>query len=61
MKTFPYIPEELFKALEEAFPDRLPSDPKIGVQEYAALVGQQAVIRFLRTRLASQQKPERNL
>ena len=60
MKTFPYIPEELFKALEEAFPDRLPTD-QLEPQQFAALIGRQQVIRFLRTRLASQQKPERNL
>jgi hypothetical protein len=60
MKTFPYIPEELFKALEEAFPDRLPAD-HIETHHFAVLIGQQQVIRFLRARLALQQKPERNL
>lgn len=60
MKTFPYIPEELFKALEEAFPDRLPGD-HLDPQYFPVLIGRQQVIRFLRMRLAAQQKPERNL
>ena len=61
MKAFPYVPEELLKAVEEAFPDKLPLDPKIEPQEFAALIGRQSVIRFLRSRFEAQQRPERSL
>lgn len=58
---FPFVPPDLVKALEEAFPDRLPQDPNIAPAEFAALVGRQSVIRFLRHKLDLQEQPQRSL
>lgn len=61
MRTqFPFVPPDLLRALEEAFPDKLPSDPQTVPAEFSALVGEQRVIRFLRHRLALQEAPMRN-
>ena len=44
---FPPVPEELLKALEATFPDRLPAAPTSS-ERVAELVGQQQVIRLMR-------------
>lgn len=58
---FPYVPPDLVRALEEAFPDKLPQDPTITPAEFAALIGRQSVIRFLQHRLDQQEQPHRSL
>jgi len=44
---FPEVPEGLLKALEAAFPDRLP-DHVPSIDDVGVRVGQQRVIRLLR-------------
>lgn len=58
---FPFVPPELVKALVEAFPDKLPTDPTLTQAEFAALVGQQTVIRFLKHKLLLQEQPHRSI
>lgn len=57
---FPFVPPDLVTALEQAFPDRLPSDPSVPQHEVAALIGRQSVIRFLKHKLALQEEPHRS-
>lgn len=45
---FPVVPIDLLKALEEKFPDTLPDDPKVSLDDFRLLQGCQRVIRFLR-------------
>ena len=49
IKTFPHIPEDLLKALEEIYPNTLPENPNISLSEVNRLQGEQSVIKFLRT------------
>jgi hypothetical protein len=58
--AFPFIPEELFKALEAAFPNALPWDANMPHPEMCALIGQQQVLAFLRAKRDQQQRPERS-
>jgi hypothetical protein len=58
---FPFVPPDLVKALEEAFPDRLPDDPAIPPAEFAALIGRQSIIRFLQRKLEQQEQTHRSL
>lgn len=55
-KRFPSIPEDLLKALEEVYPDKLPDDTSITLNEVNVLQGQQQVIRFLRAQFERQNK-----
>lgn len=55
-KRFPSIPEDLLKSLEEVYPDKLPDDTSITLNEVNVLQGQQQVIRFLRTQFERQNK-----
>lgn len=53
MANFPVVPDDLLKALEKAFPDKLPR----GVPDQAAvgvLVGQQKVLDLLRVHHSKQ-------
>lgn len=52
MKTerFPNVPRELLVALEKRFPNILPVDPHITINEVNIRQGQQEVIRLLRSR-----------
>lgn len=45
---FPPVPQALIERLEEMFPNRLPQDPEPS-EETARRIGQQDVIRKLRT------------
>jgi hypothetical protein len=58
---FPFVPDDLLRALEKAFPDRLPRDPLTPPSEVTARMGEQRVLDFLRSRLTLQQRPERSL
>lgn len=53
MKKFPVVPDDLLKALEEAFPDKAPRGA-LTLQQYAALSGEQRVMDFIRHRHAQQ-------
>lgn len=55
-KRFPSIPEDLLKALEEVYPDKLPDDTNITLNEVNVLQGQQQVVRFLRAQFERQNK-----
>ena len=55
-EAFPFIPGDLFKALSEAFPDQIPSTHDLSQADFARLVGQQEVIRFLRTKFRLQEE-----
>lgn len=59
MKQFPHVPEALLRALEERFPDRLPDFP-VDAGDQGVLVGQQRVIRFLRSQLEQQAEAAMN-
>jgi hypothetical protein len=58
---FPFVSPEIVKALEEAFPNKLPSDPDILPTQFASLIGQQSVIAYLRRRLTEQEQFHRSL
>lgn len=60
-KPFPYIPEEVLRALEEVFPDRLPRDPLTPREVVASQTGQQQVLDHLRAQLAKQQVSHRSI
>ena len=47
-KGFPSVPEDLLRALEERFPDRLPDDPNVSIEMVRREQGAQSVIAFLR-------------
>ena len=53
-KGFPRIPEDLFRALEEAYPNRLSDDPKITLEDIRYAQGQQQVVTFLRRHFEGQ-------
>lgn len=56
-KEFPPVPLALIEELEKRFPDRIPD--KVPTQERAGvLVGQQAVVRFLRREFEKQNNPK---
>ena len=55
LEPFPDVPPELLEGLAVRFPDKLPAGP-VSEAELARLVGQQSVVRFLRSHLASQMK-----
>lgn len=61
VKDFPYIPEDMMRALEAAFPDKAPRNPDLSAGAVGMMAGQQSVLDFLRHRLSLQQQPERNL
>lgn len=48
MKKFPVVPDELMKALEEAFPDRAPRDAKMTQVDLGVVIGQQKVMDLIR-------------
>lgn len=48
MKNFPYVPEELLRALEQIFPDKAPRDPNTTPTQLGVLMGQQKVLDRLR-------------
>jgi hypothetical protein len=52
-EPFPDVPSELLEELAARFPDKLPSGP-VTETELARLVGQQTVLRFLRSQAAAQ-------
>lgn len=54
---FPGIPKALLDRLEELFPDALPPD-LVGAEQTARLIGQQDVVRKLRTEYARQLEPK---
>lgn len=56
-KQFPTVPKELIEALEERFPDRLPTSV-IDHTGFAELVGNQVIIRFLRREFNKQNNPK---
>lgn len=47
-KEFPAVSEDVIKALEAIFPNRLPDNPDITIQEVSRLQGKQEVIAYLR-------------
>lgn len=55
MQQFPFVPPELVRALQEAFPDRVPeladSDREVWVK-----VGHQKVVRFLAKKVEEQEE-----
>lgn len=51
-KAFPPVPGPLLEALQRAFPDRIPDKPGVASQE--VLIGNQQVIRFLRSQFEEQ-------
>lgn len=53
---FPPVDEQVLKALEARFPDRIPATV-VGEGELGRLVGQQEVIRFLRFTFNEQTNP----
>lgn len=53
-KSFPGVPLELLKALEEKFPDTLPDNLTVTVDELRYLQGNQHVIRFLKRQYEKQ-------
>lgn len=55
-QTFPPVDEQVLKALESRFPDKLPS-PGISEHRLHELIGQQEVIRFLRFTFEEQTSP----
>lgn len=55
-EEFPSVPEDLLNALEKAFPNTLPSDTKITLNEVNVRQGQQQVIAFLRIRYERQNR-----
>lgn len=61
VKEFPPITAELMAALEQAFPDKLPRAVTITNPEFAAKIGEQTVLDFLRTRFALQNRPGRSI
>lgn len=52
---FPDVPPELLEELAVRFPDKLPTEP-VSEAELARLLGQQSVLRFLRSHLTPQMK-----
>lgn len=48
MKRFPVVPDDLIKALEEAFPDKAPRKGVETQTELGILIGQQLVMDFIR-------------
>lgn len=54
-KDFPSVPEDLLKALEDAYPDKL---PPLGTspEKLAHLQGQRSVVEFLRVTFEKQNK-----
>lgn len=57
-EPFPDVPPELLEELAARFPDKLPAGP-VSEAELARLVGQQAVLRFLRSQAARQTRDTR--
>lgn len=57
-EPFPDVPPELLEELAARFPDKLPSEP-VTETELASLVGQQDVLRFLRSHAARQTRGTR--
>lgn len=53
--SFPAVPQALLTALEERFPNRLPPDPE-PAEDTARRIGQQDVLRKLRTEYVRQTK-----
>lgn len=43
----PVVSERLLKHLREAFPNVLPENPKVNIEDLRLLQGEQRVIRFL--------------
>lgn len=54
-KEFPKVPEDLLKALQEVFPDKLPRK-QISHEDFLILQGQQKVIDFLSVMFNDQRK-----
>lgn len=54
MKKFPVVPDDLLKALEEAFPDKAPREAVQNECELGILIGKQKVMDFIRHRHAQQ-------
>lgn len=55
-KSFPSVSQELLNALEAHFPNRIPMDPQVTIQEVCRAQGEQAVIDFLRAVFEKQNK-----
>lgn len=53
MKKFPVVPDDLLKALEEAFPDKAPR-MELSQFNFGVKTGEQAVLDFLRRHNAKQ-------
>lgn len=49
-RTFPLVTADLLRALEAAFPDKLPRDAGTTLEGLGILIGQQRVIDFLRNK-----------
>lgn len=49
LRVPPQIPRDLMEYLQEVFPDKLPEQPFGAPEALAALIGQQQVIRHLKT------------
>lgn len=56
MRKFPFIPDDLMKALEEHFPDKAPRAATDSVCELGIMIGQQQVMDFIR-RMHDRQNP----
>lgn len=54
MKKFPFVPDELLTALEEAFPDKALRDTETTLVDVGASIGQQRVLDLLRRNHAKQ-------
>lgn len=55
-KSFPSVSQELLSALEALFPNRIPMDPQVTIQEVCREQGKQDVINYLRTAFEKQNK-----
>jgi len=55
-KDFPNVSADLIEALADAFPNKLPDNPLITIQEVNVSQGQQQIIEYLRAIYEKQNK-----
>lgn len=55
-KAFPHIPADLLTALEDRFPDHIPTTSAITLEDFRKIQGNREVINFLRFQFEQQNK-----
>jgi hypothetical protein len=53
---FPHIPADLLTALEDKFPDSIPTSKSLTIEDFRRMQGNREVINFLRHQFEQQNK-----